>query len=155
MRPPDLYKVDTIPCYLPLWECRQWVIALVPYLHVQDIQSFVYCPSLLRSGRLTMSRHTLTCVEGNMDVRNVSCVSSGGERLGMLRTKATWLGVAAHAVILYPAQRLGSWLMCIQFGGLSSQRPQHNLHRKGILRINRQWRLAFPFTRHNSSLKEQ
>ena len=38
-----------------------------------------------------------------MDVRRVSCVSSGGLRLGMLRTRAAWKGVAAHAVILKPA----------------------------------------------------
>ena len=41
----------------------------------------------------------MTWVEGNMEVRRVSCVSSGGLRLGMLSTRADWKGVAAQAVI--------------------------------------------------------
>lgn len=48
--------------------------------------------------------NTLTCVEGNKEVLRVSWVSSGGHLLGMLRTNATWLEVAAQAVILYPAR---------------------------------------------------
>jgi len=47
---------------------------------------------------------TLTWVDGNMEVRSVSWVSSGGLLLGMLRTRADWKGVAAHAVTRYPAR---------------------------------------------------
>ena len=41
-----------------------------------------------------------------MEVRSVSCVSSGGLLLGMLSTRAAWKGVAAQAVILKPALTL-------------------------------------------------
>lgn len=47
-------------------------------------------------------KHTFTCALGNCDVRSVSCVSSLGRRLGMLRIRADWSMVAAIAVIRYP-----------------------------------------------------
>ena len=42
---------------------------------------------------------SLTCVDGNADVRSVSCVSSTGRLRGTLSTNAAWSGVAAQAVI--------------------------------------------------------
>ncbi len=47
---------------------------------------------------------SLTWVEGNADVRSVSCVSSIGRRRGTLSTNAAWSGVAAHAVMRNPAK---------------------------------------------------
>jgi len=37
-----------------------------------------------------VQRLTLTCVEGNAEVRSVSCVSSAGRRRGMDSTNAAW-----------------------------------------------------------------
>ena len=51
---------------------------------------------------------SLTCVDGNADVRSVSCVSSIGRRRGTLSTKAAWSGVAAHAVMRKPASGVPS-----------------------------------------------
>ena len=48
---------------------------------------------------------TLTCVAGNVVVRSVSCDSSTGVLLGILRIKAAWSGVAAVAVIRYPCSQ--------------------------------------------------
>jgi hypothetical protein len=42
---------------------------------------------------------TLTWVLGKSDVRSVSCVSSVGFFLGMLRTRAAWSYVAAVEVM--------------------------------------------------------
>lgn len=42
---------------------------------------------------------TFTCWPGKADVLSVSCVSSLGFLLGMLKIKATWSHVAAVAVM--------------------------------------------------------
>jgi len=54
-------------------------------------------PAAGRRGRAWA--RTCTCVDGKVDVRSVSCVSSNTSREGMLSTKAAWCGVAAHAVM--------------------------------------------------------
>jgi hypothetical protein len=53
----------------------------------------------LRRGGAAARARTCTCVDGKVDVRSVSCVSSNTSREGMLSTKAAWCGVAAHAVM--------------------------------------------------------
>lgn len=66
-------------------------------------QSITTCCFTREGGREGSSMlHTLTCALGNCDVRRVSCVSSRGRRLGMLRIRADWSMVAAIAVIRYP-----------------------------------------------------